>query len=99
MPPQSNIRVALHRGRWPSYGQPDPKSLPAVFGPIPAWLEVALPPALWMGLTALAYAFIRRFIPPRWRIWAGILLIFASGGLGWAWMMIDPGGVLEWYFD
>src|SRR5258708_58275 len=37
------VRARLYLGFWPSYDHPDPKQIPQDAGPIPEWIENAVP--------------------------------------------------------
>jgi hypothetical protein len=90
------IRASRFLGRWPSYGQPDPKDLP------PFLLNERLEAFVGYGLVicgtgALTYA-TRRLRPVRRLIISaiGVVLLWA---VAWVLAWLDPGGVVEWYVD
>lgn len=89
------IRAWLYMGRWPSYGNPDPKTLPLPFNNA---IELCVGLFIVVSGTTVALWSTRRL-----RLWGRILL--ACSGVIVLWliaftlMRIDPGGVAEWYLD
>jgi hypothetical protein len=93
------IRAWAFLGYWPSYGHPDPKTLPESFGPLPMWLESVVPPLGLLTLVALSLLVMRRAVPKRWWLWLAMILWPVVWAAFVALVRADPGGVLDWYFD
>ena len=92
-------RASLYLGRWPYYGHPDPKDLPAGFHP-PSWPLAYLIPALVLLLSTIVpgHVIFRR-VRRRWWLCAAV------GVVGFVWIAsfvvgrLDPGNVIEWIID
>lgn len=99
VPVVAAIRVWLWQGFWPHYGHPDPKDLPQHFGPIPEWVEYAVPLAAVVALVAISIWAMRHALPKRWWLWASLLVWPLAWAAAFAVMLADPGGIFEWFFD
>jgi len=92
-------RASQFLGHWPSYGNPDPKELPAGFGSSTVWMEYTLPWAVGLLLLLLWIAAIYRVNQWQQGQWSIVHLTTASfvGLFIMAWL--DPGGVMNWFMD
>jgi hypothetical protein len=92
-------RAALYLGRWPYYGHPDPKDLPAGFHP-PSQLLAYLVPVLALALSTIVpgHVIFRRVRRTRW-LYAAISVVMLVWITSFVIASLDPGGVIEWIVD
>ncbi len=87
--------AALYLGHWPAYANPDPKSLPVVFG----WARFALFVASSITFVALPVVVaVPAYLQPGHRIRSAVTGLVAWG-LWFAASYADPGGIYDWFFD
>lgn len=92
-------RASRFLGHWPSYDNPDPKSMPVSLVPPTTYLDwiVAVSGAV-LGFVALAFV-LRRIRKPKLRMLCGSAFLFGGWIAGFALLWLDPGGVFEWICD
>lgn len=92
-------RASLYLGRWPYYGHPDPKDLPAGFHPPSQILAFLIPAATW-GMSALlpGCLILKRVRRRQWLNAAlgVVMLVWTASCIVAA---VDPGGIIEWILD
>jgi hypothetical protein len=92
------MRAALFLGHWPSYDNPDPKTLPDRFHPQSEFLEVLIPVGVSVALTSLFALLIRRVRSPL-SISHALIVGMALAGLSFILLILDPAGALNWIMD
>lgn len=90
-------RVRQLLGRWPSYGQPDPKDLPARL--VEDHFEPAAFALAVLILVVLGAALLRGESRPGRRVTFALGLASAATMLGLGLLYLDPGGLVEWWAD
>ena len=90
-------RASRYLGYWPTYGHPDPKTLPEEFWSWP--YDFGVPLIVVCVIASVPASIIIKKVSPVF--WAPLAL---SGFvvlvlLGLTVCSLDPGGTLDWYFD
>jgi MFS family permease len=92
------LRAALFLGHWPSYNNPDPKTLPDRFHPQSEFLEIVLPLVISVSVTNLV-AFLVTRVRSNDRFLYAVGMALASWVISYILIVLDPVGVLNWYLD
>jgi hypothetical protein len=88
----SFLSAALYLRRFPSYGQPDPKTLP-----VSVTFTWSMFPVVFVALT-IASAFLCRYFF-RNSLKAQFVLIGAVAATMWFFVIVDPFGAFNWFAD
>jgi hypothetical protein len=90
------LEVFLQLGHWPSYKNPNPRSLGCTTHELGLYVLLMSWPVAPLLAVCLAILARIRFQFPVWRVTT--LAALSSGALI-AWVKIDPAGVFDWFFD
>src|SRR5262245_66358463 len=91
------LSVRLELGRWPKFGDPDPKVIAAGLWRIRIGLELYW--FLAASAVALGLACFGRWRQKDFPVWLIVILTIASAALLLAFCQYDPGGFLNWFWD
>lgn len=92
-------RARLYLGRWPYYGNPDPKALPEHFLPQTEIYEYIIPLAASIILISIVTSLISKIANYRIRMLAASIVSIAGWATAFGLMLVDPGGFFEWIMD
>ena len=91
-------RTSIFLGRWPTYGQPDPKSLPDSFDPMLPFYRSALWCVVILASTAITL-FLHKTKHQELKIPIAALFSFLTFAMFFVLLFLDPRGMFEWIMD
>jgi hypothetical protein len=93
------LAAAWAMGRWPSYGDPDPKDLPFLdYGRF--FIPAVAAPLLLLGPTSIGLArYVNQRVGVRKRRGVSVAIALGLGLFGITLLLADPAGIITWVVD